>query len=314
MLTWKKHENIDDSPWSHTNTIKSLSSSNSASERGREEGSGWPRHQRFNGLPGRRSAYTQHHLDHVSHVWFKLDSVPLFQLYFNKLHLECKCSSLSYFSLIYNCFQTFCISLFSLMNFSLANALWNRFQCASRRKRNFLMSLVSSPIKLCVQSTKAATVWFWKQNLSPLPRPTSFDPSRHHFNSDRSQLVISSVVRADYGEYVCTATNKITESSATIVLHVFGPFCFGIFTPTQSWGIISLARFQWGCANGGHLIFLLAEAPEVFVSDEQLSVSLGKRVSVFCNVSGHPQPQLYWFNKHNGRTLVRNKHMCIIPC
>lgn len=45
------------------------------------------------------------------------------------------------------------------------------------------------------------------------------------------------------------------------------------------------------------------------MSDEQLSVSLGKRVSVFCNVSGHPQPQLYWFNKHNGRTLVRDKHV-----
>lgn len=31
-----------------------------------------------------------------------------------------------------------------------------------------------------------------------------------------------SVTRADYGEYVCTATNKIAESSATIMLHVYG--------------------------------------------------------------------------------------------
>ncbi|XP_075869027.1 neural cell adhesion molecule 1-like [Nelusetta ayraudi] len=101
--------------------------------------------------------------------------------------------------------------------------------------------------------------------------PTSSDPSRHHFNSDRSQLLISSVGRADYGEYVCTVTNKIGKSNATIMLHVF-------------------------------------EAPEVFVSHEQLSVSLGKRVSVFCNVSGHPQPELHWLNKHNGRTLVRDRH------
>lgn len=97
--------------------------------------------------------------------------------------------------------------------------------------------------------------------------PTSSDPSRHHFNSDRSQLLILSVDRTDYGEYVCTVTNKIGKSNATIMLHVF-------------------------------------EAPEVFVSDEQLSVSLGKRVSVFCNVSGHPQPELHWLNKHNGRTLA----------
>ncbi|XP_029958605.1 neural cell adhesion molecule 1 [Salarias fasciatus] len=97
--------------------------------------------------------------------------------------------------------------------------------------------------------------------------PVTFDPSHHQFNSDRSQLTIQSVARADYGEYVCTATNKIAESSATIMLHVF-------------------------------------EAPEVFVSTEQQHVSLGGRVSVSCNVSGHPQPQLHWLNKQNGRTLT----------
>ncbi|XP_041799199.1 neural cell adhesion molecule 1 isoform X2 [Chelmon rostratus] len=96
--------------------------------------------------------------------------------------------------------------------------------------------------------------------------PITIDPSRHHFNSDRSQLTIRSVARADYGEYICTATNKISESSATTTLHVF-------------------------------------EAPEVFVSAEQQSVSVGERVSVSCNVSGHPQPVLHWLNKHNGQTL-----------
>ncbi|XP_068179689.1 neural cell adhesion molecule 1 [Antennarius striatus] len=96
--------------------------------------------------------------------------------------------------------------------------------------------------------------------------PMRFDPSHHLFNSDRSQLTIKSVARADYGEYICTAINKISESSATIMLHVF-------------------------------------EAPEVFVSAEQQSVLLNERVSVSCNVSGHPHPQLHWLNKHNGQTL-----------
>eukprot|EP00066_Takifugu_rubripes_P014431 XP_011603697.1 PREDICTED: neural cell adhesion molecule 1-like [Takifugu rubripes] len=96
--------------------------------------------------------------------------------------------------------------------------------------------------------------------------PTTTDSSRHQFNSNRSQLIINSVTRSDYGEYVCTATNKIGESSGIIMLHVF-------------------------------------EAPEVFVSTEQQSVSVGERVSVSCNVSGHPNPELHWINKHNGRAL-----------
>ncbi|XP_030014772.1 neural cell adhesion molecule 1 isoform X1 [Sphaeramia orbicularis] len=96
--------------------------------------------------------------------------------------------------------------------------------------------------------------------------PVTFDPSRHLFNSDRSQLTILSVTTADNGKYMCTATNKIAESSATTRLEVF-------------------------------------EAPEVFVSTDLQSVSVGGHVSVSCNVSGHPQPELHWLNKHNGRTL-----------
>ncbi|XP_042345060.1 neural cell adhesion molecule 1 [Plectropomus leopardus] len=104
-----------------------------------------------------------------------------------------------------------------------------------------------------------------KPNIS-WTMPMMFDSSRHQFNSDRSQLTIRSVARDDYGNYICTATNKIAESTATIKLHVF-------------------------------------EAPEVFVSAEQQSVSVGERVSVSCNISGHPQPELHWLNKHNGRTV-----------
>ncbi len=41
------------------------------------------------------------------------------------------------------------------------------------------------------------------------------------------------------------------------------------------------------------------------VSAEQQSVSVGDRVSVSCNVSGHPEPTLHWLNKYNGQKLVR---------
>lgn len=40
------------------------------------------------------------------------------------------------------------------------------------------------------------------------------------------------------------------------------------------------------------------------MSVEQQSVSVGERVSVSCNVSGYPYPELHWINKHNGRTVV----------
>ncbi|XP_053183246.1 neural cell adhesion molecule 1 [Scomber japonicus] len=98
--------------------------------------------------------------------------------------------------------------------------------------------------------------------------PVPYDPSHHQFNSDRSELTIQSVAREDYGEYLCTASNKISDSSDMIMLHVF-------------------------------------EAPDVVMSAEQLHVSPGDRVSVSCNVSGHPQPELHWLNKQNGQTVVR---------
>ncbi|XP_049585296.1 neural cell adhesion molecule 1 isoform X2 [Syngnathus scovelli] len=97
--------------------------------------------------------------------------------------------------------------------------------------------------------------------------PASFEPGGHHqFNSDSSQLTIRSIVREDHGEYICTASNKIGESSATAILHVF-------------------------------------EAPEVFLSVEVQNVSVGQSVAVACNVSGLPQPDLRWINKRSGQTL-----------
>lgn len=47
------------------------------------------------------------------------------------------------------------------------------------------------------------------------------------------------------------------------------------------------------------------------MSAEQQSVSVGERVSVSCNVSGYPYPELHWINKHNGRTVVGSKYKTI---
>ncbi|CAL8248488.1 unnamed protein product [Lota lota] len=113
--------------------------------------------------------------------------------------------------------------------------------------------------------------------------PGQYDPARHQFNSDRSQLTIWSVSRADYGEYICTASNKIGESTGTIELHV-------------------------------------SEAPEVYVSADKETVSWGNNVSVSCNVTGHPFPQLYWINKQSrnivdsisGRVYVRDGVLTIV--
>ncbi|XP_061572341.1 neural cell adhesion molecule 1 [Cololabis saira] len=96
--------------------------------------------------------------------------------------------------------------------------------------------------------------------------PAVFDTSRYQFNSDLSELTIQSVVREDYGEYICTARNKIGEDTSVIMLHVF-------------------------------------VAPEVSVSADQKRASVGERVLVTCNVSGHPQPELHWLNKQNGLKL-----------
>jgi len=43
----------------------------------------------------------------------------------------------------------------------------------------------------------------------------------------------------------------------------------------------------------------------VFVSVDKVNASVGERVSVSCNISGHPQPELHWLNKQNWQELVR---------
>lgn len=145
----------------------------------------------------------------------------------------------------------------------------------------------------CIELDASMLKWSWTIVFFPPCRPTTIDSSRYQFNSDRSQLIIKSVTRSDYGDYICTAINKIAESSATITLHVFGLFM--------------LIVRQLVSVDFGEVVLtwcLLSEAPEVFVSAEQQSVSMGERVSVSCNVSGYPYPELHWINKHNGRTVV----------
>ncbi|XP_045551851.1 neural cell adhesion molecule 1-A isoform X3 [Salmo salar] len=97
--------------------------------------------------------------------------------------------------------------------------------------------------------------------------PDSSDKSRYKYNSDKSELIISSVVRSDHGEYICTAKNKISESSAMIMLDV-------------------------------------SEHPEAVLSQEKMEVEPGQSISVSCNVSGHPMPALQWVRKTNNDHLL----------
>ncbi|XP_064802105.1 neural cell adhesion molecule 1-like isoform X2 [Oncorhynchus masou masou] len=97
--------------------------------------------------------------------------------------------------------------------------------------------------------------------------PDSSDESRYKYNSDKSELVISSVVRSDYGEYICTAKNKISESSAMIMLDV-------------------------------------SEHPVAVLSQEKMELEPGQTLSVSCNVSGHPMPALQWVRKTNNDHLL----------
>ena len=58
---------------------------------------------------------------------------------------------------------------------------------------------------------------------------------------------------------------------------------------------------------------MFSEAPEVFVSTEQHKASVGDQVSVSCNVSGFPHPELHWLNKLNGQTIAgSNVRFCRI--
>ncbi|XP_055760163.1 neural cell adhesion molecule 1-like isoform X1 [Salvelinus fontinalis] len=97
--------------------------------------------------------------------------------------------------------------------------------------------------------------------------PDSSDESRYKYNSDKSELIISSVVRSDYGEYICTAKNKISESSAMIMLDV-------------------------------------SEHPVAVLSQKKMELEPGQTLSVSCNVSGQPMPALQWVRKTNNDHLL----------
>nr|XP_055067116.1 neural cell adhesion molecule 1 isoform X1 [Misgurnus anguillicaudatus] len=90
--------------------------------------------------------------------------------------------------------------------------------------------------------------------------PSTFDESRYQYNSDKSELTISAVTRSDFGEYVCTATNKIGENSARFILDV-------------------------------------SERPTVVLDESRLTLLPGETGSVLCNATGHPAPTIQWVRK-----------------
>lgn len=72
--------------------------------------------------------------------------------------------------------------------------------------------------------------------------PSTFDESRYQYNSDKSQLTISGVARSDFGEYVCTATNKIGENNATFILDVSGEKPLGFMCDLHNFTLIYSAN------------------------------------------------------------------------
>ncbi|XP_067304106.1 neural cell adhesion molecule 1-like [Pseudorasbora parva] len=90
--------------------------------------------------------------------------------------------------------------------------------------------------------------------------PSTFDNSRYKYNTDKSELTISAVTRSDFGKYVCTATNKIGENTATFILDV-------------------------------------SERPTIDLDPNQLVIIPGETGSVLCNATGHPAPTIQWVRK-----------------
>ncbi|XP_016313893.1 neural cell adhesion molecule 1-like isoform X2 [Sinocyclocheilus anshuiensis] len=97
--------------------------------------------------------------------------------------------------------------------------------------------------------------------------PSTSDESRHKYNSDKSELTISAVTRSDFGDYVCTATNKIGENTATFILDV-------------------------------------SERPTVVLDQPKLVVIPGETGSVICNATGHPTPTIQWVKKTNKEKMT----------
>ncbi|XP_049323486.1 neural cell adhesion molecule 1 isoform X2 [Astyanax mexicanus] len=87
--------------------------------------------------------------------------------------------------------------------------------------------------------------------------PSTSDSSRYIYNSDKSELTIPAVARSDFGEYVCTGSNKLGEDSRAFILDV-------------------------------------SESPSVILSENKMAVKLGESVSVSCNATGHPAPSIEW--------------------
>ncbi|XP_077070839.1 neural cell adhesion molecule 1 isoform X3 [Siphateles boraxobius] len=97
--------------------------------------------------------------------------------------------------------------------------------------------------------------------------PSTFDDSRYKYNTDKSVLAISAVTRSDFGEYICTASNKIGENSATFILDV-------------------------------------SERPTINLDPSKLTIIPGETGSVLCNATGHPTPTVQWVKKATQKKMT----------
>ncbi|KAF5907171.1 neural cell adhesion molecule 1-like isoform X2, partial [Clarias magur] len=105
--------------------------------------------------------------------------------------------------------------------------------------------------------------------------PQASDSSRYIYNSDKSKLIIPGVARSDFGNYVCTAANKIGKDHASFTLDVI-------------------------------------ELPLVSLSQSEMVVKPGDSASILCNATGHPTPTVQWINKIQKSAMSSSSRMAVM--
>ncbi|XP_048859770.1 neural cell adhesion molecule 1-like [Brienomyrus brachyistius] len=140
--------------------------------------------------------------------------------------------------------------------------------------------VVTASPKVWIQESEKSVLEGPENNVSivclvtgePTPNITWSSPmlsntSHYTFNSDKSELTITSVDFSDNGEYICTARNKIGAQSASFKLNVL-------------------------------------VHPIINLTTESMEVKPGHPASVTCQVIGQPTPTITWIKKNTNEKLT----------
>uniref|UniRef100_H2ZSB0 Neural cell adhesion molecule 1 n=1 Tax=Latimeria chalumnae TaxID=7897 RepID=H2ZSB0_LATCH len=124
-------------------------------------------------------------------------------------------------------------------------------------KANPIIGNFTSPIGREIQSlgTSQTQLTADKPNHWGLNKDT--DSGKYTFNTDKTELKLTSVEKSDEGEYTCKAKNKLGEAQKTLKLHVF-------------------------------------VKPVVTMNKDVLKVVERQKVDIPCEVKGDPVPTIQW--------------------